>query len=48
MPLPCPFGLQTLQGAVLASSDRGGIRVQYSKNPFGAPLQPLHQPLRYA
>ncbi|KAF8061951.1 HDAC1 [Scenedesmus sp. PABB004] len=24
-----------LQGAVLASSDRGGIRVQYSKNPFG-------------
>lgn len=24
-----------LQGAVLPSSDRGGIRVQYSKNPFG-------------
>jgi len=23
------------QGAVLASSDRGGIRVQYSKNPYG-------------
>jgi hypothetical protein len=23
------------QGAVLASSDRGGIRIQYSKNPFG-------------
>lgn len=26
---------QSLQGAVLASSDRGGMRVQYSKNPFG-------------
>jgi hypothetical protein len=25
----------SLQGATLASSDRGGIRVQYSKNPFG-------------
>eukprot|EP00195_Chlamydomonas_chlamydogama_P000826 CAMPEP_0202920456 /NCGR_PEP_ID=MMETSP1392-20130828/76866_1 /ASSEMBLY_ACC=CAM_ASM_000868 /TAXON_ID=225041 /ORGANISM="Chlamydomonas chlamydogama, Strain SAG 11-48b" /LENGTH=392 /DNA_ID=CAMNT_0049613953 /DNA_START=522 /DNA_END=1700 /DNA_ORIENTATION=- len=25
----------TLQGACLASSDRGGIRIQYSKNPFG-------------
>jgi hypothetical protein len=24
-----------LQGAVLPSSDRGGIRVQFSKNPFG-------------
>ena len=24
-----------LQGAVLGSSDRGGIRIQYSKNPFG-------------
>lgn len=24
-----------MQGAVLASSDRGGIRIQYSKNPFG-------------
>jgi hypothetical protein len=24
-----------LQGAVLTSSDRGGIRIQYSKNPFG-------------
>ena len=23
------------QGAVRASSDRGGIRIQYSKNPFG-------------
>lgn len=23
------------QGAILASSDRGGIRIQYSKNPFG-------------
>lgn len=23
------------QGAVLQSSDRGGIRIQYSKNPFG-------------
>jgi hypothetical protein len=23
------------QGAVLTSSDRGGIRIQYSKNPFG-------------
>ncbi|KAI8464985.1 MAG: hypothetical protein J3K34DRAFT_388206 [Monoraphidium minutum] len=26
---------QTLQGAVLHSSDRGGVRIQYSKNPFG-------------
>ena len=26
---------QTQQGAVLTSSDRGGIRIQYSKNPFG-------------
>ena len=25
----------TQQGAVLVSSDRGGIRIQYSKNPFG-------------
>uniref|UniRef100_A0A7S0S4L0 RRM domain-containing protein n=1 Tax=Chlamydomonas leiostraca TaxID=1034604 RepID=A0A7S0S4L0_9CHLO len=24
-----------LQGAVLASSDRGGVRIQYSRNPFG-------------
>jgi len=24
-----------LQGAVLASSDRGGIRIQFSKNPYG-------------
>jgi len=24
-----------LQGAVLTSSDRGGMRIQYSKNPFG-------------
>lgn len=24
-----------LQGAILQSSDRGGIRIQYSKNPFG-------------
>ncbi|MCO5581211.1 hypothetical protein L7F22_035089 [Adiantum nelumboides] len=24
-----------LQGAILASSDRGGMRLQYSKNPFG-------------
>lgn len=27
--------LHLLQGAVLQSSDRGGIRIQYSKNPFG-------------
>jgi hypothetical protein len=26
---------EMLQGAVLTSSDRGGIRVQYSKNPYG-------------
>jgi hypothetical protein len=26
---------QSQQGAVLTSSDRGGIRIQYSKNPFG-------------
>uniref|UniRef100_A0A061RX97 Cell wall integrity protein scw1 n=1 Tax=Tetraselmis sp. GSL018 TaxID=582737 RepID=A0A061RX97_9CHLO len=26
---------QTQQGAILQSSDRGGIRIQYSKNPFG-------------
>eukprot|EP01024_Parvocaulis_polyphysoides_P025182 TRINITY_DN22_c0_g1_i1.p5 TRINITY_DN22_c0_g1~~TRINITY_DN22_c0_g1_i1.p5 ORF type:complete len:191 (+),score=29.91 TRINITY_DN22_c0_g1_i1:98-670(+) len=26
---------QTQQGAILASSDRGPIRIQYSKNPFG-------------
>ncbi|KAI8474159.1 MAG: hypothetical protein J3K34DRAFT_456979 [Monoraphidium minutum] len=26
---------QALQGAVLASSDRGGVRLQFSKNPFG-------------
>ncbi|GFH21187.1 RRM domain-containing protein [Haematococcus lacustris] len=25
----------TYQGAVLPSSERGGIRIQYSKNPFG-------------
>ena len=24
-----------VQGAVLTSSDRGGIRIQYSRNPFG-------------
>lgn len=23
------------QGAVLTSSDRGGVRIQFSKNPFG-------------
>ena len=27
--------LSSLQGAVLSSSDRGGIRIQYSRNPFG-------------
>ena len=26
---------QSQQGAILSSSDRGGIRIQYSKNPFG-------------
>ncbi|EIE26934.1 hypothetical protein COCSUDRAFT_12206, partial [Coccomyxa subellipsoidea C-169] len=26
---------QSQQGAVLSTSDRGGIRIQYSKNPFG-------------
>lgn len=26
------------QGAILTSSDRGGIRIQYSKNPFGTCL----------
>lgn len=26
---------QSQQGAILASSDRGGIRIQYSKNPYG-------------
>eukprot|EP00798_Chlamydomonas_sp_ICE-L_P018561 gene18561-25070_t len=26
---------QSLQGAILSSSERGGIRIQYSKNPFG-------------
>ncbi len=26
---------QSLQGAVIPSSDRGGMRIQYSKNPFG-------------
>lgn len=26
---------QQLQGAIIASSDRGGIRIQYSKSPFG-------------
>jgi hypothetical protein len=26
---------EALQGAVLSSSDRGGIRIQYSKNPYG-------------
>lgn len=25
----------SLQGAVLPSSDRGGMRIQFSKNPFG-------------
>ncbi len=24
-----------MQGAVLTSSDRGGVRIQFSKNPFG-------------
>lgn len=24
-----------MQGAVLTSSDRGGIRIQFSKNPYG-------------
>eukprot|EP00897_Mesotaenium_endlicherianum_P003737 jgi/Mesen1/3391/ME000192S02556 len=38
-----------LQGAVLTSSDRGGMRIQYSKNPFGRkngmPSSPLnHSP----
>eukprot|EP00878_Enallax_costatus_P009079 GHUV01009491.1.p1 GENE.GHUV01009491.1~~GHUV01009491.1.p1 ORF type:complete len:225 (+),score=87.49 GHUV01009491.1:457-1131(+) len=33
-----------LQGAVLASSDRGGIRVQYSKNPFGRRDVPSSSP----
>jgi hypothetical protein len=33
-----------LQGAVLASSDRGGIRVQYSKNPFGRRDVPTSSP----
>ncbi len=28
-------GVSVLQGAVLSTSDRGGIRIQYSKNPFG-------------
>lgn len=26
---------QSQQGAILASSDRGGVRIQFSKNPFG-------------
>lgn len=26
---------QSLQGAIMTSSDRGGIRIQFSKNPFG-------------
>jgi hypothetical protein len=26
---------QTMQGVVLQSSDRGGVRLQFSKNPFG-------------
>ena len=30
--LPLPL---LLQGAVLQSSSRGGIRIQYSKNPLG-------------
>lgn len=30
----------TLQGAMLTSSDRGGIRIQYSKNPFGKRKEP--------
>jgi len=28
-------GHEWVQGAVLQSSDRGGIRIQYSKNPYG-------------
>ena len=43
MPCMCvsSFALQALtchvwlQGLVLQSSDRGGMRIQYSKNPFG-------------
>jgi hypothetical protein len=34
----------SLQGAILASSDRGGIRIQYSKNPFGKRKDP---PMQY-
>jgi hypothetical protein len=30
----------TLQGAMLASSDRGGIRIQFSKNAFGKRKEP--------
>lgn len=34
--VPSAIGVhQELQGAVLSSSDRGGIRIQFSKNPFG-------------
>ena len=32
---PVKLKLGDVQGAVLNSSDRGGIRIQYSRNPFG-------------
>lgn len=35
MAAPLPLSLPPSQGAVLTSSDRGGVRIQYSKNPFG-------------
>jgi hypothetical protein len=38
-PTPTPA-----QGAILASSDRGGIRIQYSKNPFGKKREMLQLP----
>lgn len=31
----CECVCDDCQGAVLNSSDRGGIRIQYSRNPFG-------------
>ena len=31
----CKPGAPCAQGLILNSSDRGGIRIQYSKNPFG-------------
>mmetsp|Transcript_15355 Transcript_15355/g.42921 ORF Transcript_15355/g.42921 Transcript_15355/m.42921 type:complete len:326 (+) Transcript_15355:234-1211(+) len=34
---------QSQQGAILQSSDRGGIRIQYSKNPFGKKRDALGQ-----